>query len=133
MYKRAPKRNHKFTKGCSEQSSVRSPGWMRNIVCDTEGFRFGQDPRLCNLKKCRVPQGAFERVVKIICKKYNLETREIDIKTILSRTKPGWKLKVKHKGTDSPMAALPSVNPCHVQRDWHLLTHSLRECWHRLS
>jgi hypothetical protein len=50
-----------------------------------------------------VPRGAFEKVVKRICKNYNLETSEINMKKRLSRTKPGRKSKVKHKGTNSPM------------------------------
>jgi hypothetical protein len=56
--------------------------------------------------KCQVPRGAFEEVVKIIWKKYNLETSEIKMKTKLSRTKPDIKLWVKHRGTNSPMAGI---------------------------
>jgi hypothetical protein len=57
-------------------------------------------------KKYRVPHGAFEKAVKIICKKYNLETSEINMNTILSRTKPGRTLKVKHRGMNSPMVGI---------------------------
>jgi UV DNA damage repair endonuclease len=38
-------------------------------------------------RRCRVPRGEFHRVVKIVCRKYNLEASEINVKAILSRTK----------------------------------------------
>jgi hypothetical protein len=53
-----------------------------------------------------VPLGKFHRVVKRVCRKYNLEESEINVKTIFSRTKPGWKLRVKHRGTNSPVAGI---------------------------
>jgi hypothetical protein len=51
-------------------------------------------------------QGTFERVVKRIRRNYNLESSEMNIKTRSSRTKLGWKLKVKHRGTNSHMAGI---------------------------
>jgi hypothetical protein len=57
-------------------------------------------------KRGRVPHGAFEAVIERISKKYNLETSEINMRTILSRTKPGRKLRVKHRDTNSPMSGI---------------------------
>jgi hypothetical protein len=45
--------------------------------------------------KSLVPRGAFERVIKLIRRKYNFEGNEMNITAISSRTKPGHKLKVK--------------------------------------
>jgi hypothetical protein len=44
-------------------------------------------------RRCRVPRGEFQRVVKRVCSKYNLEASGINVKKILSRTKPGHKLR----------------------------------------
>jgi hypothetical protein len=51
-----------------------------------------------------------------VCNNYNFEESEINVKTILNRTKPGQKLIVKHRGTNSPDAGT----------DAHLLADILR-------
>jgi hypothetical protein len=53
-----------------------------------------------------VPRGAFERVTKKVCAKYNLDRSEIQIETVFSRKKVGRKLKVRHLGTTSPMSGI---------------------------
>jgi hypothetical protein len=52
---------------------------------------------------CRVPRGAFERVTTKVCAKYNLHGIEIQIETVYSRNIVGQMLKVRHRGTTSPM------------------------------
>jgi hypothetical protein len=56
--------------------------------------------------RCRVPWGAFERVTKKVCAKYNLHRIEIQIETVFSRNKVGRKLKVRHCGTTSPVVGI---------------------------
>jgi hypothetical protein len=57
-------------------------------------------------KKCRVPRGSYEKSVEKVCKKYDLEMSELSMETALSRTKVGRKLKVKHRGKESPMIGI---------------------------
>jgi hypothetical protein len=57
-------------------------------------------------KTCRVPRGTFEKAIQKVCEKYNIERSEIKMETALSRNKVGRKLKVKHRGTNSPMAGI---------------------------
>jgi hypothetical protein len=53
-----------------------------------------------------VYQGAYERVVKKIYRKYNLEASGINIETIFSRMKPGQKFKVKQRCTNSSLKGI---------------------------
>jgi hypothetical protein len=57
-------------------------------------------------KFCHVPKGAYEKAVSKVCEKCNVKRSEISIKTALSRTKVGRKLKVNHRGPDSPMIGI---------------------------
>jgi hypothetical protein len=57
-------------------------------------------------KKCRVPKGSYEKSVGKVCKKNDLERSGLSMETDLSRTKVGRKLKVKHRGTQSPMIGI---------------------------
>jgi hypothetical protein len=62
--------------------------------------------RLGNGKMCRVPKGAYKKAVAKVCEKHNVERSEISIETTIIRTKVGRKLKVNHRGTDSPMIGI---------------------------
>jgi hypothetical protein len=53
-----------------------------------------------------VPKGAYEKAVSKVCEKYNVKRSDISIETALSRTKVGQKLKVNHRGPDSPMIGI---------------------------
>jgi hypothetical protein len=53
-----------------------------------------------------LPRDQFEEVIEIISQKFNLETSEIEMRKILSRIEPGRKLRVKRRGTNSPMAVI---------------------------
>jgi hypothetical protein len=53
-----------------------------------------------------VPRGSYEKAVGKVCKKYDLERSELPMETALSRTKVGRKLKLKHRGTPSPMIGI---------------------------
>jgi hypothetical protein len=57
-------------------------------------------------KKCRVPIGSYEKAIGKFCKKCDLERSELSMETALSRTNAGRKLKVKHRGTHSPMIGM---------------------------
>jgi hypothetical protein len=57
-------------------------------------------------KKCRVPRGSYGTAVGKVCKKYDLEISDLSMETALGRTKVGRKLKVKHRGTQSPMIGI---------------------------
>jgi hypothetical protein len=57
-------------------------------------------------KTCRVRWGTFEKVIEKVCDKYNIERNERQMEIALSRNKVGRKLKVKHRGTESPMAGI---------------------------
>jgi hypothetical protein len=67
-------------------------------------------------KKCCVPRGFYEKAVRKVCKKYDLEMSELSMETALSKTNFGRKLKVKHRGTQSPM----------IDMEAHLLAAILR-------
>jgi hypothetical protein len=41
-----------------------------------------------------------------VCAKYNLHRSEIHIKTVFNRNKVGRKVKVRHRGTISPMVGI---------------------------
>jgi hypothetical protein len=53
-----------------------------------------------------VPRGAFEKLIPKVCEKCNLERSEIKYNTVLSRNRTGYKLKVQHPGTRSPMVGI---------------------------
>jgi hypothetical protein len=54
----------------------------------------------------RVRRETFEKVIEKVCVKYNIERNEIQMEKALSRNRFGRKLKVKHRGTESPMAGI---------------------------
>jgi hypothetical protein len=55
-------------------------------------------------KTGRVRRGTFDKVIEKVCDKYNIERSEIHMGIDLIRNKVGRKLKLKHCGTESPMA-----------------------------
>jgi hypothetical protein len=55
-------------------------------------------------KTSRMRRGTFEKVIEKVCVKYNIEWNEIHMETALSRNIVWRKLKVNHRGTESPMA-----------------------------
>jgi hypothetical protein len=57
-------------------------------------------------KNCRVPRDSYEKAVEKVCNKYNLERSDLSMETSLSITKVVRKLKVKHRGTESPMIGI---------------------------
>jgi hypothetical protein len=57
-------------------------------------------------KTNRVHRRTLEKVIDKVCVKYNIERNEIQIETALSRNRVGRKLKVNHRGTESPMAGI---------------------------
>jgi hypothetical protein len=57
-------------------------------------------------KMCIVPPVSYEKAVVKVCQKYNLERSEISMETALSRMKVGRKLKVNHRGKESPMIGI---------------------------
>jgi hypothetical protein len=57
-------------------------------------------------KTSRVRRGTFEKVIEKVCVKYNIERNEKQMETALSRNRVGRKLKVKHRGTESPMTGI---------------------------
>jgi hypothetical protein len=63
-----------------------------------------------------VPHGAFEEVINRICNNYNLKTSEIKMKKIFSRTKPARKLRVKHRGRNSPMTGIEALLLANILR-----------------
>jgi hypothetical protein len=58
------------------------------------------------VEKNRVRLCTFKKVIEKVCVKYSIERNEIQMETALSRNRVGRKLKVKHRGTESPMAGI---------------------------
>jgi ssDNA-binding Zn-finger/Zn-ribbon topoisomerase 1 len=57
-------------------------------------------------KTSRVRRGTFGKVIEKVCVKYSIERNDIQMETALSIKRVGRKLKVKHRGTESPMAGI---------------------------
>jgi hypothetical protein len=75
---------------------------MSSLKCTAveKSHRFG------NGKMCRVPKGAYKKAVVKVCETYNVERSDILFETALNITKVGRKLKVNHRGTDSPLIGI---------------------------
>jgi hypothetical protein len=57
-------------------------------------------------KTSPVRRGIFEKVIEKVCVKYSIERNEIQMETALNRKRAGRKLKVKHRGIESPMTGI---------------------------
>jgi hypothetical protein len=93
---------------------------LDECVIEISSLKYTTTEKSCilgNGKKLSVPRGSYEKAAVKFCNTYNLERIENSIDMALSRTKVGRKLKVHHRGTESPMIGIET----------HLLASILRQ------